>query len=171
MLHLVLPLFPKHVTNKTEDLYWLIIATGRVGQTLSSQTLHKYSFIHSFSLSCTITLNRSFSYYKVFLFYRPCNSIQLSCKTFWYLLLSQTRVFSLKFWNELFNLTKDKVGVLYSLEGLNSDRTVLPSWRDLYQGLLRGIGCVASSLRDYLRRGLLCLLPPICDHLLIYTIF
>lgn len=70
---------------------------------------------------------------------------------------------SSRFWNELYNSTKYKVGVLYYLGGLNSDRTVLPSWRDLSQGLLRGIGCVATSLRDYLRRGFLCLL--------IYTIF
>lgn len=78
---------------------------------------------------------------------------------------------SSRFWNELYNSTKYKVGVLYYLGGLNSDRTVLPSWRDLSQGLLRGIGCVATSLRDYLRRGFLCLLAPISDHLLIYTIF
>lgn len=74
---------------------------------------------------------------------------------------------SSRFWNELYNSTKDKVGVLYSLKGLNSDRTVLPSWRDLSQGLLKGIGCVATSLREYLRRGFLCLLAPISDHLLI----
>lgn len=54
---------------------------------------------------------------------------------------------SSRFWNELYNSTKYKVGVLYYLGGLNSDRTVLPSWRDLSQGLLRGIGLCCNFFK------------------------
>lgn len=169
MLHLVLPLFPKHVTNKTEDLYWLIIATGRVGQTYQAK---RCTNIHSSILSLCLAQQHWIGVSPITKYFSfIVHATQYNCHARLFGTSCFHRHVSSRFWNELFNLTKDKVGVLYSLEGLNSDRTVLPSWRDLYQGLLRGIGCVASSLRDYLRRGLLCLLPPICDHLLIYTIF
>lgn len=92
------PVVPE-TCHKRDRRLVLVDHRNRTGSPhLSSPMLHKYSFIHPFSLSCTITLNGGFSFNKVFLFYRLCNSIQLSCKTFWYLLLSQTRVFSLLKW-------------------------------------------------------------------------